>query len=204
MSLLKRIFGGKGAAEPQVEVVENKLCTDVTRYQVRVRKHGQEMYAEELFRLAVKPKDLQFGRFYLLNENPPMLHFAPSLDQALSWFRGRDLPKDGYYNIFWGDKLTYHCSFCTNQTKEPLTIAKVEQLTVFTNVPVFKEIMGWRVVEVATDLMGRGIPSKIMDLFKTKPVVKWHSGKNKYICEVCAQKLREMGQEADLEEYQIF
>src|SRR5574342_692370 len=112
MGLFKKIFGAGSAEEPHFEVVDNKLCTDLTRYQIRVRKHGQEMYAEELFQTAAKPKDLQFGRFYLLSENPPKLHFAPSMEEALNWFRGRDLPKDGYYNIFWGDKITYQCSVC--------------------------------------------------------------------------------------------
>jgi hypothetical protein len=79
MGFFKKIFGG-WVAEPQFELVENRLCTDLTRHQVRVRKHGQEMYAEELFQAATKPKDLQFGRFYLLNENHPKLHFAPSLE----------------------------------------------------------------------------------------------------------------------------
>ena len=108
MGLFKKLFGGGSAAEaPQFEIVENNISTDLTRYQVRVRKHGQEMYAEELFQAATKPKDLQFGRFYLLNENPPKLHFAPSLEKAVNWFRGRDLPKDGYYNIFWGEEVYF-------------------------------------------------------------------------------------------------
>ena len=185
-------------------MVENKLCTDLTRYQVRVRKHGKEMYAEELFQTATKPKDLQFGRFYLLNENPPKLHFAPSLDQALSWFRGRDLPKDGYYNIFWGERITFQCGACQKEARQPLTISKVERLSVYTDIPIHMEIVGWRVIEVAADLMGTGVPSKILDVFKTKPVITWDSGKNKYICKDCAQRLRELGREAELEEYAIF
>ena len=89
MGLFKKLFGGGSAAEePPFEIVENNISTDLTRYQVRVRKHGQEMYAEELFQAATKPKDLQFGRFYLLNENPPKLHFAPTLEQAVNWFKG--------------------------------------------------------------------------------------------------------------------
>ena len=204
MGLFKKIFGGGRAGEPQFEVVENKLCTDLTRYQIRVRKHGQEMYAEELFQTAAKPKDLQFGRFYLLNENPPKLHFAPSLDQALGWFRGRDLPKDGYYNIFWGKEITYQCGVCQKEARAPLTISKVERLSVYTNIPIYMEIVGWRVIEVASDLTGPGVPSKILDLFKTKPIIIWDSGKSKFICKDCAQRLRDMGREAELEEYVIF
>ena len=204
MGLFKWIFGGGGAGEPQFEVVEHKLCTDLTRYQIRVRKHGQEVYAEELFQTAAKPRDLHFGRFYLLNENPPKLHFAPSLDEALNWFRGRNLPKDGYYNIFWGDKITYQCGVCQKEARAPLTINKVERLSVFTNIPIYMEIVGWRIMEVATDLMGPGVPSKILDQFKTKPIIIWNSGKSKFICAGCAQHLRDIGREAELEEYAIF
>ncbi len=204
MGLFKKLFGGGPAETHQFELVENQLCTDLTRYQVRVRKHGQEMYAEELFQAAAKPKDLQFGRFYLLNENPPKLHFAPSLDQALNWFKGRNLPKDGYYNIFWGEEVCYQCSVCQKEAKAPLYITKVEQLSVYTNIPMHMEIVGWRVTDVASDLMGPGIPSKILDMFKTKPIIKWENGKNKFICEGCAGRMRSMGREADLQEYVIF
>jgi hypothetical protein len=204
MGLFNKIFGGGGDGKPQFEVLENKLSTDLSRYQIRVRKHGQEMYAEELFQTAAKPKDLQFGRFYLLNENPPKLHFAPSLDQALSWFRGRDLPKDGYYNIVWGEEITFQCGTCQKETRAPLTISKVERLSVYTDIPIHMEIVGWRVIEVAADLMGTGVPSKILDVFKTKPIIIWDSGKSKYICKDCAQRLRELGREAELEECAIF
>ena len=204
MGLIKKIFGGGDAAQLQFEVVEKKLCTDQSRYQIRVRKHGQEMYAEELFQTAAKPRDLQFGRFYLLSENPPKLHFAPSMDEALNWFRGRGLPKDGYYNIFWGDKITYQCGVCQKETRARLNITKVERLSVYTNIPIYMELVGWRVIEVATDLTGPGVPSKILDKFKTKPIIIWNSGKSKFICEGCAQRLREMGREAELEEFVIF
>jgi hypothetical protein len=203
MGLFKKIFGSK-EEEPKFEIVENRICTDLTRYQVRVRKHGQEFYAEEIFQAAVKPKDLQFGRFYLLNENPPKLHFAPTQDKAISWFTGRDLPKDGYYNIFWGEEVYFQCNLCQKEGKTDLNITKVERLSVYTNIPVYMEIVGWRVIEVAAVPLGTGEPSKILDMFKTKPIIKWHSGKNKYICEGCAQRLRQMGREAELEEYSIF
>jgi hypothetical protein len=192
MGLFKKVFGGGGAEEPQFEVVENQLCTDLTRYQVRVRKDGQEIYAEELFQAAANPKDLKFGRFYLLNENPPKLHFAPSLNQAVSWFRGRDLTKDGYYHIFWGEGITYQCGVCKKESRVPLTITRVERLSVYTSLPNYMAIVGWRVIEVASDLMGLGVPSKILDMFKTKPIIRWDSGKSNHICEDCAQRLSEM------------
>jgi len=204
MGLFKKLFGGGGAAEePQFEIVENNISTDLTRYQVRVRKHGQELYAEELFQAAARPKDLIFGRFYLLNENPPKLHFAPTMEQAVNWFKGRNLPKDGYYNIFWGEEVTFQCSVCQKETKQPLNITKVEKLTVSTNIPMYMEIVGWRVIEVACDLMGPGVPSKILDMFKTKPIIKWFNPKTKYMCEGCAHRLMTMGRQGELEEFVI-
>ncbi len=205
MAFFKKLFGGGSAAEePQFEIVENNISTDLTRYQVRVRKHGQEMYAEELFQAATKPKDLIFGRFYLLNENPPKLHFAPTLEQALNWFKGTNLPKDGYYNIFWGEEVTFQCSVCGKEVKQPLNITKVEKCLVSTHTPMYMEIVGWRVSEVACDLMGPGVPSKILDMFKTKPIIKWFNPINKYICEGCAHRLGSMGREAEVEEYIVF
>ncbi len=204
MGLFKKLFGGGSAAAPSFEIVENNISTDLTRYQVRVRKHGQEIYAEELFQAATKPKDLQFGRFYLLNENPPKLHFAPSLEKALDWFRGRDLPKDGYYNIFWGEEVTFQCSVCNKEGKQPLNITKMEKCTVSTETPMHMEIVGWRVSEVACDLMGPGSPTKVLDMFKTKPVIRWNNPNPKYMCEGCAQRLISMGRQAEVEEYLVF
>jgi hypothetical protein len=205
MGLFKKLFGGGSAAEaPKFEIVEHNISTDLTRYQVRVRKHGQEMYAEEIFQAATKPKDLQFGRFYLLNENPPKLHFAPSLEKAIDWFKGRDLPKDGYYNIFWGETVSFQCGVCGKEGKQPLNITKVEKCTVSTNIPMYMEIVGWRVIEVACDLMGPGVPSKVLDMFKTKPVIRWFNPNNKYMCEGCADRLVSMGRQAEVEEYMVF
>jgi len=206
MSMLKKLFGGGNASEEPhfFEIIEDSISTDLSRYQVRVRKNGREMFAEELFQGATRPKDLIFGRFYLLNENPPKLHFAPSQEKAVNWFKGRDLPKDGYYNIFWGDEVTFQCRVCRKEIKQPLNITKVEKYTISTSEPMYKEIMGWRVSEVACDLMGLGVPRKDLYKFKTKPIIKWLNPKNNFICEGCAHRLMTMGRLAELEEYVIF
>jgi len=205
MGLLKKFFGGRNIPEgSHYEIIENNISTHMTRYQVRVRKPGHEMYAEELFQAATRPKDLIFTRFYLLNENPPGLHFAPSLERAVNWFKGRDLPKNGYSNIFWGEEVTFQCCVCGKEIKQPLNITKVEKYTISTNVPMPMEIIGWRVSEVACDLLGPGVPGKILDMFKTKPIIKWLNPKNKFICEGCAHRLSTMGRQAELEEYVIF
>ena len=205
MGLLKKFFGGRNIPEgSHYEIIENNISTHMTRYQVRVRKPGHEMYAEELFQAATRPKDLIFTRFYLLNENPPGLHFAPSLERAVNWFKGRDLPKNGYSNIFWGEEITFQCRVCGKEIRQPLKITKVEKCTVSTTVPMPMEIIGWRVREVACDLMGTGVPVKILDMFETKPNIKWLNPKNKFICEGCAHRLITMGRQAELEEFMIF
>ena len=206
MSMLKKLFKGEKASEKPrfFEIIKDSLSTDLTKYQVRVRKYGREIYAEELFQDAIKPKDLTFGRFYLLNENPAMPHFAPSQEKAVNWFKGRDLPKDGYYNVSWGEEVTFQCRVCRKEIKQPLKITKVEKYTISTNKPKYMEIMGWRVSEVACDLMGPGVPRKILDMFKTKPIIQWLNPKNKFICEGCAHRLITMGRKAALEEYVIF
>ena len=205
MGILKKLFGGEKTSEdPHFEITEHSISIDLIKYQVRVRKPGHEIYAEEFFKAASKPKDLVFSRFYLLNESPPKLHFAPSPEKAVNWFKGRDLPKDGYSNIFWGEEATFQCRVCGKEIKQPLKITKVEKYTISTSVPMSMEIIGWRVSEVACDLMGPGVPSKILDMFETKPTIKWLSPKNKFICDGCAHRLIAMGRQAELEEYVIF
>jgi len=206
MNMLKKLFaGGKASEKPRFfEIIEDNLSTDLTKFQVRVRKSGREIYAEEFFQGATKPNDLTFGRFYLLNENPPKLHFAPSQEKAVNWFKGRDLPKDGYYNIFWGKEVTFKCRVCRKEIKQPLKITKLEKYTISTDEPKYMEIMGWRVSEVACDLMGPGVPRKILYMFKTKPIIQWLNPKNKFICEGCAHSLISMGRQAELKKYVIF
>ncbi len=200
MGFLKSLFGSKPVERLQFELEENRLSIDQNHYQVRVRKEGIEIYAEELFQSATKPKDLRFGRFYLLRENPPKPHFAPSLEEAINWFIGRDCPKDGYLTIAWGDKAKYQCAFCQCPVVEPLRITKIERLTVSTQTPTDMEIVGWRVVEVATDKLGPGIPTKFMDQYRTWPVIKWLSGKQKYVCENCTNRILLFGRAEELED----
>ena len=204
MGKFKNFFGAGSAAEPKFEIVENNIFTDQTGYLVRVKKHGQEMYAEELFQSATKSKDLQFDRFYLLSGDSPRLHFAPSLEKALNWFKGRDLPKDGYYNISWGENVSFQCGVCGKEAKERLNISKVEKCTVCTLTPRYMEIVGWCVIEVACDLIGPGVPGKILYMFKTKPIIQWFNHKNKFICEGCSRHLMTPGRQDELEEFVVF
>jgi len=60
-------------------------------------------------------------------------------------------------------------------------------------IPTLREIVGWRVIEVESELTGKGIPTKKLDDYKTVPVVKWHEFSNRYLCGNCARKLAEVG-----------
>jgi hypothetical protein len=172
MGILKFLFKSKTPPPgPTYEIVENHLSIDDQRYQVRIKKEGRELYVEDLFKTAARPEDLTFGRFFLLNENPPKPYFAPSLPQALDWFTGRKQPKDGYNTIWWGDRFTYECAICKAKRVVPLRITRVERLTVVSDIPTHREIVGFRVVEVES-AAGKGFYQKSRG-YKTLP---WSNG----------------------------
>jgi hypothetical protein len=174
------------------------------RFEVRIRKAGREFYAEELFQEAQKTGDLTFGRFLVLDENPCLPHFAPSLKQAVNCFTGRYHPKDGYLTVWWGDRFTFACRVCQAKRVVPLRITKVERLTVVKSVPGHQEIVGWRVVEVESELTGKGIPTKILIEHKTLPIIKWDKFPNRYLCHNCAQELADTGRESETADYFVF
>ena len=205
MGFLKSLFQSKTPpGEPTYEIVEKHLSIDARRYQVRIRKAGREFYVEDLFQTAKKPKDLDFGRFFLVNESPPKPHFAPSLKEAVAWFTGRSQPKDGYGTISWGTEAAYECSVCRVCRKMPLQITRVESLTVARMIPTPMEITGWRVVEVESALTGKGIPSRRLEDHKLKAIIIWDEAPNQYLCRSCAQKLTAAGRPPDAAENFIF
>ena len=205
MGILKFLFKSKTPPqEPTYEIVETRLSIDDQRYQVRIKKGGRELYVEDLFKAAARPEDLTFSRFFLLNENPPKPYFAPSLPQALDWFVGRKQPKDGYNTIWWGDRFTYECAVCKAKRVVPLRITQVERLTVSSAIPMHREIVGYRVIEVESELTGKGFPTKKLDGYKTFPVLKWHKYPNRYLCKRCALQLAEMGRESEVADAFVF
>jgi hypothetical protein len=205
MGFLKSLFKSKTpTGGPTYEVVETHLSIDARRYQVRIRKAGRELYAEDLFQTAKKPRDLNFGRFFLVNENPPKPHFAPSLTEAVAWFTGQRQPKDGYGTIFWGTEAAYECSVCRACRKMPLRITRVERLTVSSAIPTRMEIVGWRVVEVESALTGKGTPTRRLEDHKLKAIIIWDEAPNQYLCRSCAQKLTAAGRPPDPDNYFIF
>ena len=171
---------------------------------MRIRKAGRELYVEDLFQTAKNPRDLTFGRFFLLNENPPKPHFAPSLKEAVAWFTGRSQPKDGYGTISWGEQVVYECSVCGAGRKVPLQITQVERLTVARSIPTPLDIVGWRVVEVESELTGKGTPTRRLEDHKLKAIIMWHEAPNQYLCRSCAQKLTAAGRPPDPAQYFIF
>jgi hypothetical protein len=205
MGIWDSLFKSKPSpVEPTWEVVEKHLSVDQKKYLVRIKKGGRELYAEDLFQAAKAPRDLAFGRFFLLNENPARPHFAASLQEAIDWFIGRKHPNDGYNTIWWGDRYTYECAVCQAKREVDLRITQVERLTVTSAIPMPREIVGWRVVEVESELTGKGIPTKRLGNYKTLPVVMWHKFPNRYLCGNCAGKLAEVGRGAEAAEAFVF
>jgi hypothetical protein len=205
MGIFKSIFSAKTAPEaPTYEIVERHLSIDTHRHQVRLRKGGRELYAEELFQAATKPKDLSYSRLFFLHEKPSLPQFAPSLQEALDWFRGRNLSKDGYGHIWWGDKFIYQCAICQARREAPLTITKVEHVTLTAVIPRSLSLEGWRVVEVETELTGKGTPTKKLDMYKTYPVITWQQAPNQYLCRNCAEKLVGLGRGSEVRDYFVF
>jgi hypothetical protein len=192
------------SVEPTWEIVEKHLSVNQQKHQVRIKKGGRELYAEDLFQAAKTPGDLTFSRFFLLNENPAKPHFASSLKEAVDWFTGRKHPKDGYLTIWWGDRFTYKCALCQAKREVDLRITQVERLTVTSDSPTPREIVGWRVVEVESELTGKGVPTKKLAEYKTFPVVTWHEFPNRYLCRICAQEQTAAGRPPDPADYFVF
>jgi hypothetical protein len=205
MGILKSWFKSTPPPEiPTYEIVEKRLSIDDQRYQVRIKKGGRELYAEDFFQTALKTGNLSFSRFLLLDEKPPKPHFAPSLLEAVAWFTGGKQPKDGYNTIWWRDRFTYECGICQAKRLVPLRITKIERLTVASAVPTDREIVGWRVVEVESELTGKGTPTKKLDDYKTVPVVKWDKFPNRYLCGNCARKLAGVGRGSEVADAYVF
>jgi hypothetical protein len=199
LGFLKSWFGSKPSpGKENWEMVERRLSIDEHRYKVRIKKEGREFYAEDLLHNARSPADLTFSRFFLPEENPAGPHFAPSLKEAVDWFTGRRLPKDGYNNIWWGDTARYECGVCKASRETPLHITQVEQLTVGTVIPAPREIVGWRVVQVESPLTGKGRPTKRLDDFKTVAALIWDNFPNRYLCGNCARRLTELGRDSEV------
>lgn len=205
MGFFSRFFRSRHSeAEAPYEIVENRVAIEDLRYQVRLKRSGTELYAEEFLQESPKSRRRTYSRFYLVNEKLPKTHFAPSLEEALSWFRGKRAPKDGYGTIFWGDTVTYTCELCHAAQSFPLRINKVEWLVIYAETPRYEEIVGWRVIEVEAELTGKGIPTMILENFKLRAIVKWHRQITKYVCQPCAQRLKETGREEKLSDYVVF
>ena len=205
MGIWQSLFKSKPRPkETTYEIVERHLAIDDRRYQVAIKKGKGELYAENLFQTAKNPLDLTFSRFLLLHENPPKPHFAPSVKEAVSWFQGRNLPKDGYGHIWWGDKFVYKCAICQARRELPLRITAVEHMTVATVIPHSLSIEGWRVIEVETEITGKGTPTKRLDMYTTVPTITWHQAPNQYLCRKCSENLAGVGRGSEVADYFVF
>ncbi len=205
MGIWQSLFKSKPPPrETNYEIVETHLALADHRYQVAIKKNKGELYAENLFQAAKSPLDLTFNRFLLLQENPPKPHFAPSVEEAVDWFQGRNLSKDGYGHIWWGDKLVSKCAICQTRRELPLRITAVEHMTVATVIPHPQSIEGWRVIEVETGITGKGTPTKKMDVYITVPTITWHQGPNQFLCRKCSENLAAVGRGSEVANYFVF
>lgn len=206
MGILKFLFGPKAKEEKEeeeettYELVEQKISAEECKYEVRVKYPKGEIFVWDFF---LTSEDLAFSRFYLVNEKPPKPHFAPTLEQAIHWFRGKNMPRDGYGSVSWGRKKKFHCQFCDYHKEFPIRISRMECLVIYKEIPVYQEITGWRVGQVECELLGPGIPTKFIE-HKTHAIFKWENQKDRFICKRCAERLKEVGRERELPEYMIF
>jgi hypothetical protein len=60
------------------------------------------------------------------------------------------------------------------------------------------------VVEVESELTGKGTPTKKIDGYKTVPVIKWEKFSNRYLCGNCARKLTEAGRGSEAADAFVF
>ncbi len=169
-----------------------------------VRKGDGELYAENLFQAAKNPRDLTFSRFLLLQEDPPKPHFAPSVKEAVSWFQGRNLPKDGYGHIWWGDKFVFKCATCQARRELPLRVTAVEHMTVATAIPHPLSIEGWRVIEVETELTGKGNPDQKNGRAYHRSVHHLAPGAQSISVRKCAENLAAVGRRSEAAGYLVF
>jgi hypothetical protein len=186
------------------EVVERKICLDKPVSGIWIRVKGTELNALDFFELSTKTKDQSFIRFYLTHEDPIKTHFAPSLEEAIRWFKGKSAPRNGYGNIFWGDYVEYSCKSCKVKKKFPLKITKVEKIVLYRQFPDERELIGWRIIEVRNDFLGIGVPIKYIRENRTIPIIRWESDKKQYLCQKCARKFVDRGSKQELADYVIF
>jgi hypothetical protein len=190
--------------EVSFEVVERKICLDETASGIWIKVKATELNPLDFFELFPKTKDQSFGRFYLTQDDPIKTHFAPSLEQAMSWFKGKSVPRDSYGNICWGDHVKYSCKLCKVKKQFNFEITKVEKLILYRNFPDYRELVGWRIIEVRNEFLGTGVPTKYIRLDWTIPVISWDSDKKQYLCQNCATKLADLGSKKELADYIIF
>jgi hypothetical protein len=183
------------------EVEALRILIDDCKYGVKIiMRDGTRVSAEDFFK---KSKNFLFSRFFISEEELIKPQFAPSLEKAIDWFLGKNLPKEGYSNISWGKKIRSQCTFCYRIFYLPFHIKKIESLVIFRKIPDYKEIVGWRVSEVVSELLGKGTPTKYFTINEEHAVIKWDSPQKKIICKRCSDILEKNGREDELENYII-
>ena len=190
MGILDFLFKSISKEEP-VEIVRYRLSVAALVSEPHVHivtADGTRFHADEFFKAS---KKLLFSRFYILHEEQYRPQFAPSLEEAIRWFTGKEYPQDGYTATSWGRDINQQCVLCESIIRIPIRIKTIECLTIYMEIPDYKEIVGWRVSEVESKLLGKGVPTKIYTIDRDHPVIKWDSPKEKVLCQRCVQPLKD-------------
>ena len=185
MGIIDSLFKSRSKKEPDFEIEKYKIFVDDCKHRVKIISFkGDYFYVEEFLK---KSKNLLFSRFYIISESTIRPHFAPTLGEAITWFTGKSFPKNGYKDISWGLKSNCQCVVCDEIIQVPIHIKTIECLTIYKDIPDYREIVGWRVSEVESELLGRGVPTKIFTIYRDHTIIKWNSPKENFICERCAR-----------------
>jgi len=183
MGIIDSLFKSKPKKEPDFEIEKYEILIDDCKNRIKIiTPNGDQFYVEEFLR---NSKKLLFNRFFIISEELIRPHFAPSLEEAINWFTGKSLLKKGYGDMSWGLTSNRQCVICDEIIKIPIHIKTIECFTIYKDIPDHREIVGWRVSEVESELLGRGVPTKIFTIYKDHTVIKWNSPKEKFICERC-------------------
>ena len=183
MGIIDSLFKSKSKKEPDFEIEKYHILADDCKHRVKIiDSNGDYFYAEEFLK---KSKKLLFSRVFIMGEDLIRPHFAPSLEEAINWFIGKSFPRNGCRDSSWGLKSNRQCVICDEIIQVPIHIKTIECLTIYKDTPDYREIVGWRVSEVESELLGRGVPTKIFTIHRDHTVIKWNSPKEKFICERC-------------------
>ena len=100
----------------------------------------------------------------------------------------------------WRNSQPFKCTLCDSFKFLPVKITRVQRLVVYTEIPRYKEVVGWKVSGAECEAAKCSLIDWTMA--KRIPIYEWDyvtQGKT-IVCEPCAQRIRESGKEGKLSE----